>query len=239
MNSNEFKKFWDTMVTPSHAHASDKWFDRYAREILSYISGARTVVDAGCGSGEILVRIAPYCDKITGIDYSQSMLSRASEKVSSAGYAHVKLFCDNIINLDRYCRDPVDAIYCNGVVQYLSPAEMQTFLTRCKNILKADGKLIVLNIPNINSRILFMLGYYKHEKKISFFHVLNGLPRLWWKMMLFKVRNKWRNYDDGVGNWFSIEQIREVARLNDLNVAIYGASVVNYYYRFHAVFTLK
>ncbi len=226
------------MDSPVHAHSSSAWFDRYALEIRMFLSGAESLVDAGCGSGEILERIAGDFPKVTAIDYSPSMLERARARMESRGYAHVRLFCDNITAIAKYCDEPVDAIYSSAVVQYLSPTELDQFLVSCARILKPGGRVVLLNIPNINCRTLFLLGFYKHERPVPFFRFLKGLPGLWMKMVRYWISNGFRKYDDGIGNWFSIDEIRKRAVTHSFNAEIYGASAVEYHYRFHAVLTL-
>ena len=237
--SVDFKDFWDKMARPVHAHSSEVWYDRYAQEILGFLSGSKSIVDAGCGSGEILLRVAPFFMKVCALDYSQSMLEKAREKLAAGGIFHVDLFCDNITNIGKHCDGPVDAIYSNGVIQYLSQPELDQFVAECKKILQSNGKIILLNIPNINNRILFMLGFYKHEKPVSFFRILKGLPGLWLTILRFKIKHRFQKYDDGIGNWFSIDQMKTVGAQHGFEVQIYGASVVDYYYRFHAVLTIE
>ena len=237
MKSADFKDFWDKMAAPAHAHSSDFWFDRYGREIMFYLTGAETVVDAGCGSGEILMRIAPHFKKVIAIDYSESMLNTARRKMVESQINHVDLFCDNISQIESYCTQPVDAIFSNGVIQYLSQDDLDEFVSACKRVLKPGGKLILFNIPNVNNRILFMLGFYKHEKRVTFYRVLKGFPRLWLRILRFKITNGFKKYNDGIGNWFSIEQMKKIGLKHGLGVQIYGSSVVNYYYRFHVVLT--
>lgn len=225
------------MAGPAHAHGSEYWFDRYASEILLYLSGAETIVDAGCGSGEILMRIAPRFKKVVAIDYSASMLEQARKRMAETGHAHVQLFCDNVTEIHKYCNERFDAIYCNGVIQYLDEVELDVFLQRAWKVLKPGGRLILLNVPNSNCRVLFMLGFYKHEKRVSFLRVLKGLPRLWLRMIGFAIQNRFRKYDDGIGNWFSIEMINTTALSHGFTSEIYGSAAVNYYYRFHAILT--
>ena len=235
MSNPAFKDFWDKMQHPAHAHTSDEWFDRYAKEILFFLNGAKSIADAGCGSGEILIRVAPHFQKVFALDFSESMLNQAKEKVAGRGLSHVELSCDNILNIHRHCPQPVDAVYSNGVVQYLQHEELEDFISHCKEILNADGKIILLNIPNVNSRILFLLGFFRHEEAVSFFRIVRGLAKLSLLMLQAKWRNPRKKFDDGIGNWFSIAEIKRMGMTHGFSVDIYGTSVVNYYYRFHAI----
>lgn len=196
------------------------------------------MVDAGCGSGEVLARIAGDFPKVIAIDYSESMLAKARARMAERQHTHVSLFSDNITAIASYCPEPVDAVYSNGVVQYLSRDELDRFVASCARVLNPGGKVVLLNIPNTNCRTLFLLGFYKHQDRIPFFRFLKGLPGLWAKIVWFRVRNGFRKYDDGIGNWFSIEEVLQCGAKHSFDVEIYGASVVEYHYRFHAVLTM-
>jgi ubiquinone/menaquinone biosynthesis C-methylase UbiE len=108
--SVDFKGFWDKMGSPVHAHSTDVWYDRYAQEILGFLSGSKSVVDAGCGSGEILLRIAPLFMKVWALDYSKSMLEKAREKLTAGGIFHVDFFWVNFTNIGKHCDGTVDGI---------------------------------------------------------------------------------------------------------------------------------
>ena len=235
MESKEFKTFWEGQKSPVHAHSNDYWFDRYAEEILFFLRGRKVIVDAGCGSGEILERIAPHFEKITAIDYSSSMLALAQEKMKNRNPQLVSFACDSITNIKEHCQAPVDGIFSNGVIQYLSNAELIKFIESSSDLLRTDGMLLLFNVPNRNSRLLFMLGFYKHEKYVSFFKVLKGLFGLGFKILADKVRNGFRSYPDGIGNWYTMDQLKKLGAEKGFTVEIYGSTIVNYYYRFHAI----
>ncbi len=235
MKSSDFKDFWDNQVTPVHAHDSAAWYDRYAEEVLFYLKDCKVIADSGCGSGEILERILPYFEKIYALDYSSSMIEKAEEKITIKDQKKVEFFCNNMNDIDKLGFTSLDAIYNNGVIQYLSNEELNNFVISSRRVLKESGKLILLNIPNINSRMLFLLGFYKLEKEVTFFSVLKGFFHLSFKMLIFKMKNRFIRFDDGIGNWYSVAQLQSIGTDHGFKVSIYGSSTINYYYRFHAV----
>jgi ubiquinone/menaquinone biosynthesis C-methylase UbiE len=232
MKSSDFKAFWQAQTQPLHAHAEDQWFDRYAFEIKQYLPSEGIVVDAGCGSGEILMRLSPYYKKMIGIDYSDSMLERAKQR----NYSNpVDFFGSSVVKIKSICPSLVDAIYCNGVVQYLSHQELSQFIADSLSILPTGGSLVILQVPNVNCRTLFRLGFYRHESKVSFVRILKGIVSLFFYDLLQFVRSGSTYVDDGIGNWFSIEEMRLMAKRAGGHAEIYGSNSVNYYYRFHVV----
>jgi len=233
MESKEFKEFWESQTTPLHAHAQEKWFDRYASEIRNYLPQQGIIVDAGCGSGEILLRLLPQYKKIVGIDYSQSMLDQTRMKVGNSAF--VELHCGSITQIKSYCAEEVDAIYCNGVIQYLSKEELLKFVKDSLDVLSPSGSLLLLQIPNINCRTLFRLGFYRHESKVPFSSILKGMISLFAKDLINLIKG--RKSDDGIGNWYSMEEMKQLAASLGATAEVYGSAFVNYYYRFHVVIT--
>lgn len=232
MERNQFKDFWESQTTPLHAHKQELWYDRYAQEIKNFLPEQGVVVDAGCGSGEILERLSRYYRKMIGVDYSESMLTQAKQKKYEN---QVVFFNDSIINIKTFCAYPVDAIYCNGVVQYLSHEEFAHFIADSLSLLSNKGKLIILQIPNVNCRTLFRLGFYQHEKAISFNRILKGMISLTLRDLINFLKTGSTKMEDGIGNWYSIEEVRELVRPLGASVEVHGSVFVNYSYRFHVV----
>lgn len=103
----------------------------------------RRVLEIGCGTGLILLRVAPRCTLYDGIDFASEAIDYLRGHVRSAGLEQVRLF-----HAGAGFRPPgeisYDAIVINSVVQYLaSPAELSGLLDSCRAWLAADGVIFV------------------------------------------------------------------------------------------------
>jgi ubiquinone/menaquinone biosynthesis C-methylase UbiE len=54
------------------------------------LNGKGTLLDLGCGTGELTVPLAPYFEQIIGLDPSPDMLAEARERQKRGGVANVK-----------------------------------------------------------------------------------------------------------------------------------------------------
>lgn len=78
---------WDARA----ARADRNIFDSaYAREFVARmnLSGCRTLLDVGCGSGTIGLSVAAQLDHVYGLDYSPGMLASFAGHARARGVAH-------------------------------------------------------------------------------------------------------------------------------------------------------
>ena len=72
----------------------DKWDgDRFIEDLQ--LSGDKSVLEIGVGTGRLAVRVAPNCGRFVGIDISPKTIARARENL--AEYKNVELICDDIM----------------------------------------------------------------------------------------------------------------------------------------------
>lgn len=77
MNYQDFAHYYDDLM--SHV-PYDKWADFTASVLAKYDMQANSIVDLGCGTGEITTRLADMAPLIYGVDLSADMLSVARAK---------------------------------------------------------------------------------------------------------------------------------------------------------------
>lgn len=66
--------------------------DDYARTVLAGLNleGVRTVLDIGCGPGNLAVPLAKRVEKVTAIDFSEGMLERLRARAAEAGAENIE-----------------------------------------------------------------------------------------------------------------------------------------------------
>jgi amino acid adenylation domain-containing protein len=83
----------------------------------------RRVLEIGCGTGQLLSRLAPSCETYVGLDFSEPAIAALEEKVRSGGLAdRVRLLCRPADDLAGIPAGAYDTVVINSVVQYFPDA---------------------------------------------------------------------------------------------------------------------
>lgn len=89
MTSAEFREYWRTKTSSMNREDSEGYYLRKAREhilVMRRHGPDAPVVDYGCGAGELLSRfVADYAARISGVDFSTSLLERARLALCDTG----------------------------------------------------------------------------------------------------------------------------------------------------------
>lgn len=79
---------WDARAKRLGIQESDtRYTDEFVRRMN--LSGAKTLLDVGCGAGTIALRVANQMEQVIGLDYSLGMLERMRERAAFQGLANV------------------------------------------------------------------------------------------------------------------------------------------------------
>ena len=111
---------WNSSYTgdPIPAEEMREWVDDAVQRVLS--QRPRRVLEIGCGTGLLLFRIAPHCERYVGTDFSPAALNYIREQLQRPGSAlpQVSLFEQNADDFTNVERGSFDAVMINSVVQY-------------------------------------------------------------------------------------------------------------------------
>ena len=101
---------------------SDQRADRMVRWLAAGLAGGGTVVDAGCGWGELLVRIVAAAPSARGIglDLDESRVEEGRRRAAARGVADRLRFTAEAA-AGAFIRAEVDAIVCIGASQVWGP----------------------------------------------------------------------------------------------------------------------
>lgn len=132
---NEFASIYDVLMSDVDY---DSWAD-YLKQLMG--NDCKSLVECGCGTGEISLRLARAGYNVTGCDMSLHMLEVASSKARSCG---VRI---PFIQMDmRYfsVHKPVDCIIsaCDGVNYLTSSHDAELFFRAAFDALKPGGILL-------------------------------------------------------------------------------------------------
>jgi len=128
---------WDSYV----ASAYEKNLQERLSNLLPW-KQTISVLDVGTGTGYLAEMVAPLAGEVIGVDCSPSMLKRASEKMSDAGYCHVSLR-EGVAERLPLASASVDVAMCHMLLHHtVSP---RTVLDELVRVVRPGGYLLIID----------------------------------------------------------------------------------------------
>jgi ubiquinone/menaquinone biosynthesis C-methylase UbiE len=166
MSTYDVAKSFDQR-SESYSEGRDKAysFSRQKRIILDMLDNKKGIVlDAGCGTGDMIRAMAKRgCDAF-GLDISKDMLRFARSRMLSSSIKNRFLFLLGDVEALSFCDNTFDAVLCMGVLEYLP--SYRVAIQEAFRTLKPGG-IAIISAPNGVS------PYYLARRGF------NLLPRRW------------------------------------------------------------
>ena len=148
--------------------AYKEWSDYLIQLFHEYSIPSGRLVDLGCGTGTLTLRMAKAGSRLTGVDNAADMLTIAADKLS--GYSNeVTLIHQNMCELE------LDALYdgfyciCDSLNYLLSSTEIYCTFCGIKQHLKKNGIFIFdLKTPYFFEEILGDATFCDHQRDCSY-----------------------------------------------------------------------
>ena len=99
--------------------------------------GPGRAIDLGCGAARNAIFLARRGFSVEGVDYAQTAIDWAKERVEAAG-ADVVLRCQSVFDLDLK-PGSYDLVYDSGCFHHLAPHRRQRYVDLVANALKPGG----------------------------------------------------------------------------------------------------
>lgn len=175
------------------------------------------VLDLCCGNGIISNDIAPYVNKVIGVDGSDSYIYNATKLKSSN---NISYHCDDIKNFRKY----VEGEKINKVLFYASLAYFS----------KDELIELLLQLKETNIEKIYIGSILDREKRFKFFNTFRR--RAHYLLNYLILRN-----DFGVGNWWSKKEIIKIATGQGFKIEIMEQNPVLHtaHYRFDVLLIKK
>ncbi len=114
----------------------------YVLKVIREHAATTSVLDVGCGSGDLVCDIARQGVAATGVDFAAEMIEIAQKKAQQQGLAQAQFYCASIFDFDLIARR-YDLISANGFIEYISLGELDKFLALAYQALRPGGSLVV------------------------------------------------------------------------------------------------
>jgi len=121
---------------------------RYALKIAT-LSPGMTVLDVGCGRGEVVLYCARNGIHALGVDYSKEAISiaqKAKAAHNTEQQKRMRFICDDIEKIEF--NESFDRIFMLDLIEHLHDWELSKLFKVCGRLLKPDGFLVIHTLPN-------------------------------------------------------------------------------------------
>lgn len=142
---------------------------------LQFFDKKDVVLDAGCGSGNVVLEYASKVKSITGVDNNKNCIKFLNSKIKSSGIINANVLCRNLVK-DDFGKNKYSKILLTEVVEHFSDNDVRIVLKKINKSLGKNGKLLVTT-PNYHS------AWSVIEKTIDLFELS---PKLWGEQHLIK-----------------------------------------------------
>lgn len=119
----------------------DKWVLFTEKLINRKSSKGKEIVDLGCGTGEITIRLAHLGYTMTGVDMSTHMLSKASQKAFTNN-VHIDWIQQDIRQLEGFTDIDIFISYCDVMNYITDKNELCEVFERIQKSLSSNGLFI-------------------------------------------------------------------------------------------------
>lgn len=227
------RKYWIGKTDGGHRYSTEQWFQKYASELLAMLPSRGTLLDVGCGACQLTTHLAPEFEQVYAVDFSETMLATARQRIESRGLTNVRLLSGTAQKFPEAISS-VNVVLSYQLLQYLTLGDFSQHLHECRRVLNKDGMVCAAMIPNSALKTL----YYQGRLIPTQFHFAGQLRRriqLTRRRIIayFQSDVLW----DGIGNWFTQVDIERIANKSGFDVEFRNSWF--YEYRFHALLTPK
>ncbi len=139
------KEFFDMVATRlddvSHMMPDP---DTYINDVINLYPAGSTILDAGCGNGELVVNLDLKGMAVIGVDQSREMLSNAGKRIASSSNArNVELRLGTAEHLP-VADSSVDGVIAHMLLHHLS--EPSEFFTEASRVCRDKGRCTVIDL---------------------------------------------------------------------------------------------
>ncbi|WP_449537047.1 class I SAM-dependent DNA methyltransferase [Ferdinandcohnia sp. Marseille-Q9671] len=166
MSYGQFAYIYDELMNDV---GYDQWITFLKEKAERFINNRPLrVLDLGCGTGEISIRLAKEGFEVVGVDLSEDMLSVANSKALEAGI-NIEFYQQDMVELEGF--DPFDiiVIFCDSLNYLQTEEEVQKTFQNAYRLLQ-DGGLFLFDVHSVYKMdFIFMDGpFVNSDEDVSY-----------------------------------------------------------------------
>jgi SAM-dependent methyltransferase len=141
---------WNSSYTGENygTAAMREWVDATVARIRPL--GARRILEIGCGTGLLTLRLAPGADRYTGVDFSAATLATLQAELTRQDLTHVTLAHREAIDFTGVEPASYDVVILNSILQYFPDRDyLMDVLTQAATAVRPGGAIMVGDVRNL------------------------------------------------------------------------------------------
>lgn len=144
-------------------------YDEWVQWIQQYIKPNAAIIDVGCGTGEISLRLAEKGHKVTGIDLSEEMLAFAQQKAQAKNQS-IQFLHQDMREVTGFEQAFQAAVICCDSLNYLkNENDVKKTFKNMFQLLEADGVLLFdVHTPYKMEEVFPGSTYADQDEEISY-----------------------------------------------------------------------
>ncbi len=230
-DSFSWSKYWSDKKCGGHRSSREDFLYNEAKEKMLHLNGGKSLLDFGCGSGDLLFYFAPYYENIVGTDFSSSMLNEAKKRLNRTNHNNIQLLLADEKTIWNKLYFKFDCIITSQVLQYFTKKQIDNFIFMSSKYLNEDGKIILFDIIDPKLYILWKIGFFGKDFRKQCASRLLGY--IYMRLSNFIKRKP----ADVIGYAYSQDVIESIAINHNLQVNFVKS--IYYEYRYHAIIKFK
>ncbi len=227
--------FYADKANGVHRYNTEEFFKREAEEKLFHMGSGSSLLDFGCGTGDLLVYYSAAFQSMLGVDISANMVQRARQRLDEFGLGTVAVAQADEADVWRVVgNSKFDVITSAGVMQYLSASQIEDFLRLARVHLLPGGRIAIFDLVDPRLYWLFKYGWF-HEKPLDPQLVVRSLIQTGRVLGRKLVRSLAGRPEDHIGYTHHPVIVQRAAESSGFQCRIVCS--MYYEYRYHALLT--
>jgi ubiquinone/menaquinone biosynthesis C-methylase UbiE len=166
MTYGQFAYLYDYLMSDAPYEA---WREFVQKKMRKYgRDKSKRLLDIGCGTGELSIRLAHDGFQVTGVDLSEDMLAVAQAKAEESG-VFIDFFQQNMAELSGFAPFDIAVIFCDSLNYLQSENEVRQTFERVYDYLNKGGLFLFdVHSPYKMEHVFANQTFADNEEEISY-----------------------------------------------------------------------